>query len=300
MHAQAKINLVLRVLAHETSGYHQIETLYCRIALGDTVQVTTTDGQRSLQCTGELPPGGLGAVEENLAWRAATAYAQHTGWPAGFAIEIEKKIPVGGGLGGGSADAGAVLRALNALNPAPLPARALLGVAGSLGSDVPFLTQDTSPLALGWGRGERLLVLDALPERQCWLFSPGVAISTRDAYAWLAQEPPSHLPALIDPDVLQTWDGVAELAHNDFEGPVSERVPSVSRLLATLRSVGANKLVGRGAITQMSGSGSTVFALAGHAPSEGTQVIGWRSDEPGATVMETHTSERVEPVEFID
>jgi 4-diphosphocytidyl-2-C-methyl-D-erythritol kinase len=291
---------MLRVLARESSGYHQIETLYCRIALGDTVRVTVTEDERSLQCIGEVPAGDLGPVEDNLAWRAAAAYAERARWPGGFAIQIEKRIPVGAGLGGGSADAGAVLRALNMLSPVPLSARDLLAVAGSLGSDVPFLTQDVSALALAWGRGERLLVLDSLPERRCWLLSPGVAVSTRDAYEWLAQAPPSRSPSLFDVGSLTSWDRVGELAANDFEGPVSARIPLIAKLLATLRSAGAANLVGVGAITQLSGSGSTVFALAGRDPRDGTHRFGWRSDEPGAIVIETRTSERVEAVELID
>src|SRR3982751_6289548 len=127
--AQAKINLFLRVLARESSGYHQIETLFCRLALGDDVTVRVGVRGRSLDCNGALPSEGLGPVEQNLAWRAAVAYADAASWPIDFAIEIEKRIPVGGGLGGGSADAGAVLRALDALAPSPLAPQALLDIA---------------------------------------------------------------------------------------------------------------------------------------------------------------------------
>ncbi|MGH2897799.1 MAG: hypothetical protein ACRDMZ_03935, partial [Solirubrobacteraceae bacterium] len=103
-----------------------------------------------MDCSGPaLPAGGLGPTEQNLAFRAATAYAAQTGWPAGFAIEIVKQVPVGGGLGGGSADAGAVLRILDALSPNPLGAK-LVELATQLGADVPFMTID-SPMALAWG-----------------------------------------------------------------------------------------------------------------------------------------------------
>ena len=130
--AQAKLNLFLRVLAREDSGYHQIETLFCRIALADEVTVRVLPSGRSVESHGQwVPAGGLGPPDKNLAWRAAAAYAEVTGFPAGFHISIEKRIPVGAGLGGGSADAGAVLRALNALNPRPLPSADLLPIAGS-------------------------------------------------------------------------------------------------------------------------------------------------------------------------
>ena len=116
--AQAKVNLLLRVLAREQSGYHSIETVFLRIGISDDVVIRTGDGVqgRSIDCTGEaMPESGLGAPDENLAYRAAVAYSSATGWPASFAIEIVKRIPVGAGLGGGSADGGAVLRALDAM-----------------------------------------------------------------------------------------------------------------------------------------------------------------------------------------
>jgi 4-diphosphocytidyl-2-C-methyl-D-erythritol kinase len=216
--AQAKVNLFLRVLARETSGYHQIETLFCRIALGDMVSVRATDGERSLRCTAEgVPEADLGPPNENLAWRAAEGYLLLAGWPGGFAIEIEKRIPVGSGLGGGSADAGAVLRALNSLNPSPVPATALCVLAGSLGADVLFLTQDVSPLALAWGRGDRMLTLPALPVRPCWLFCPPFGISTGLAYQWLSASPAPAVPSVLTPDGFANWSDIALLARNDFE-----------------------------------------------------------------------------------
>src|SRR5215510_9881815 len=112
--AQAKVNLRLRVLARESSGFHSIETIFLRLDLGDDVRVRVRRAERSIDCSGPaMPTEGLGAAEQNLAYRAAVAYADATGWPSGFAIEITKQIPVGGGMGGGSADAGAVLRVLD-------------------------------------------------------------------------------------------------------------------------------------------------------------------------------------------
>ena len=181
--AFAKVNLSLRVLARETTGYHQIETLFCRIDLADDVTIhTRDDGARTVVCRN----ADLGAPEKNLAWRAAAAYGARHGWPSGFEIEIDKRIPVGGGLGGGSADAAAVLRALNAMNPEPLSPNALLEVAVSLGADVPFLASDV-PLALAWGRGERMLALPALPERDLSLVLPPFGVATGEAYQWLAE-----------------------------------------------------------------------------------------------------------------
>src|SRR5258707_1321972 len=132
--AQAKINLMLRVLGREPSGYHQLETVFQRLDLADEVTVRIGGESRSVDCTGEaMPPGGLGSPEDNLAFRAAVAYHGATGWPGTFSIEIMKRIAVGAGLGGGSADAGAVLRILDTLSPRPLGIR-LLELAAPLGA----------------------------------------------------------------------------------------------------------------------------------------------------------------------
>src|SRR3954464_9289806 len=102
--------------------------------------------------------------EKNLAYRAASLYAAETGVPHGFEIVIKKRIPIGGGLGGGSADAAAVLRILNTLAEKPLPWEQLCSLATRIGSDVPFLASDFV-MAMGWGRGDKLLQLPVLPSR---------------------------------------------------------------------------------------------------------------------------------------
>lgn len=260
--AQAKVNLFLRVLGREASGYHALETLFCRIELADMVRVRPTAGETSLDVTGSVPAQGLGPVERNLAWRAAEMYREQTRWPAGFVIEIEKRIPVGGGLGGGSADAGAVLRALNALAPAPVDESALLEMAIRLGADVPFLTT-RAPLALAWGRGERMLSLAPLPRRVMLLLTSDAGVPTADAFRWLAESRGEYrpLPHVIDAASLSSWNSVARLAHNDFEAIISPRFPTVDRALVYLRSARAAELFGDEPIVQMSGSGATVFAL---------------------------------------
>ena len=288
--AHAKINLILRVLAREESGFHSLETLFARLDLGDvvTVRVGGVGASRSVDCDREIP----GPPEQNLAYRAALAFAEATGWPAGFAIEIEKHIPMGGGLGGGSADAGAVLRALAALSPHQVRGGQLLAIAAALGSDVPYLTT-AAPLALAWGRGERMLALPPLPEATALLVIPPFPVSTAAAYAWLAasraepapgtsaavrsEAPPappaspprpaarSHspsprLPQLLSPADFATWHSIAPLATNDFEPVVFPRHPEIAEARAALRAAGAS-------IALMSGSGSTVFGIfASDAP----------------------------------
>jgi 4-diphosphocytidyl-2-C-methyl-D-erythritol kinase len=292
--AQAKLNLFLRVLAREASGYHQIETLFCRIALSDTVTVRVTPGRKTIECAGErIPAGGLGPPEKNLAWRAASAYAEVTGFPSGFDISIEKRIPVGGGLGGGSADAGGVLRALNAINPRPITTPALLQIAAALGADVPFLTQGESTLALAWGRGEQMALLSALPPSAVWLLVPEESVNTADAYRWLDDSGRQVGHTAVTAHQLTTWAGVSAIAGNDFEAVVSEHVPVVGRLLANLRRDEVRILLGSAAMVLLSGSGSCVAVVMGERAPQ-------RLEPPpplgGVSVLETETSEFVEPV----
>jgi 4-diphosphocytidyl-2-C-methyl-D-erythritol kinase len=299
--AQAKINLWLRILAREASGYHQIETLFCRLALGDGIVVRAGGRTCSLDCTGpELPDDGLGPMEKNLAWRAAHAYKARTGWPTGFAIELDKRIPVGGGLGGGSADAGAVLRALDALSPQPVGAEALVSLASSLGADVPFLTQSHTTLALGWGRGERLLSLSSLPARHVMLFAPPVRIDTAAAYGWISQKEQPRVDAslryLAD---LASWSAAGRLAANDFEEVVSVRHESLRLLLDTLRGDQYDSLFGPRRIVQMSGSGSTIFVAYDERPVHASS-FAIRVPEANVRTFSTVTAERVEEVEVLD
>ncbi|MBC7893954.1 MAG: 4-(cytidine 5'-diphospho)-2-C-methyl-D-erythritol kinase [Cytophagaceae bacterium] len=290
--AQAKINLVLRVLAREASGYHQVETLLCRIDLADRVRVRLNATGRSLECGGpSMPAGGLGPTEKNLAWRAATAFVEAAAWRTGFAIEVEKHIPVGGGLGGGSADAGAVLRCLNVLAPRPLSRTRLLELASALGADVPFLTQDLSVLALGWGRGDRLLALPALPERPCLIVSAPFGVNTADAYGWLSEAGvPSHPGSVSSVAELGSWPSVDAISANDFEQPVFGRMAALHSAFTELDAHRGPRGL---AVVRMSGSGSTLFGLydgTGHAIPL----------PEGFTVRETRTSGAVSAVGTAD
>jgi 4-diphosphocytidyl-2-C-methyl-D-erythritol kinase len=282
--AQAKVNLFLRVLAREASGYHQLETLFQRLELGDDVRVRVGVSGRSLDCGGV----DLGPTERNLAWRAALAYAEATGWPDGFAIEVAKRIPTGAGLGGGSADAGAVLRCLNVLAPRPLSPNELLALAAPLGADVPFLTAE-APLALAWGRGERMFALPTLPTRRVHLALFGEGVSTGEAFAALAerrQGAPRVRPIVWTAERLTRWDDVALIATNDFEDvifPLREDIAAVRRMFGEVtRRVDAlhqatepgGAAVGEDSgdsvpIALMTGSGATVCLLT---PMDGVEV----------------------------
>jgi 4-diphosphocytidyl-2-C-methyl-D-erythritol kinase len=290
--AQAKINLLLRVGARDSSGFHAISTWFLRLDLADEIVVRVGGNARAIDVSGpRLPPGGLGAPEKNLAYRAAVAYAERTGWPTGYSIELTKNIPVGGGLGGGSADAGAVLRALDALAAKPLGNQALVELAASLGSDVPFLTSENIA-AFGTGRGEKLQPIDPLPPRDVLLVVPDFAISTADAYRWLDESRP-NLPApnelqtwLVPMSALTSWELLSEtpLHTNDFEAVVEQQHPALLQFRERLTSSGAR-------IAHLAGSGSTVFGVFDASPPPARDV------GVDALVIPTRTSSRVVQVD---
>lgn len=286
--APAKVNLRLRILAREASGYHQLETIFLRLELADTVRVRRANGH-SLDVSGDVGAAALGPTERNLAWRAAHAYVEASAMRDGWAIELEKHIPVGGGLGGGSADAGAVLRALDAMSPAPLGEARLLTLATSLGADVPFLTS-THVCALGWGRGERLLALEPPPPRHVILLVPSFGVSTADAYGWLSSHPRSAAreeTGVLEPAALATWEGIAAVAVNDFETVVAAHHPVLAALVEGLCAAGC-------APAMLSGSGSVVYGVLPEGVSSPPRV-----DEP-CTMLQTRSASRVEQVSVLD
>lgn len=266
--AQAKLNLHLRVFSREESGYHSIETIFHRIDLSDDLLVEITPRGRTLDVEGHA----TGPVESNLAWRAAELYADHSGWPTGFKISLTKRIPVGAGMGGGSADAAAILRALNSLSPNPIATQGLMHVAAKLGADVPFLTGD-AVMALAWGRGERMLSLPPLSRQDLLLMTPEFSVSSADAYRWLDEDRAKRKEAremmeepedagdslLIDGVDLGTWHSIAKFARNDFEPVVVARFPEIGVHLDRLRS-------SRSMFSQMTGSGSTIFGVLDSPP----------------------------------
>jgi 4-diphosphocytidyl-2-C-methyl-D-erythritol kinase len=250
--AQAKVNLALRVFAKQPDGYHSIETVFLRLELGDDVEVRTTRGEKSIRCF-EMRDR---RPEENLAYRAAEVFAAETGWPKGFEIEIVKNIPIGGGMGGGSAGAAAVLRILNTLATNPVSGDRLLQMAATLGSDVPFLASDYA-MAMSWGRGERILELKRLPPREVELFFPPFGIDTSEAYALLDEDRGKYTgpgPELTT-EMFRTWESAAAHSVNDFEPVVRRHWPAIDALLAH-----ADR---QGQFYRMSSSGSTLFRITG-------------------------------------
>lgn len=251
--APAKVNLRLRILAREESGYHSLETVFCAISLADEIRVERAAPGIRLSVDGDVDTG---PPERNLAVRAAELFYRELGEEPGVDIRLTKRIPSAAGLGGGSSDAAATLRALNALHGGPFARPALLEMAAELGADVPFFVCG-SPLALAWGRGERLMPLPPLPARPVLVVHPGEAMPTAEAFARIAEvRAGSYRPsaALIEPEALVTWDGVAALAENDFEPGAVERIPVLGDALRAMKSAGAR-------IALLAGSGSSVFGI---------------------------------------
>ena len=251
--AHAKLNLFLRVLAREDDGYHAIETLFCLVSLADEIEVRRTAATGiSLDTAG----ADLGPESENLAVRAARLVLDATGHRFGVRIRLGKRIPVGGGLGGGSSDAAAVLTAVNALAGNAVPRHELLQFGARLGADVPFFVTG-APLALAWGHGDRLLRLPGLPAAPALLVVPPRPVATPEAYSWIdaARTGGGRRGAVaLDLDTLRTWGDIGRMAGNDFESPVFSRHPEIRAAFEAM--VGTRPLVCR-----MSGSGSTLFAV---------------------------------------
>ena len=277
--AHAKVNLFLRVLAREHSGFHQIETAFLLLELADQIEVRRIDRGVTLAVDGP----DLGPWDENLAVRAAKAVLDATGAKFGVEIVLTKKIPTRAGLGGGSTDAAATLHAVNALAGNAVPRHELNHLAARLGSDVAFFAAQV-PAALGWGRGERLLALTPPPAAPALVALPrDVAVSTPDAYRWWDQSgvhDGSRGPVVLEPDSLSTWGSVGRLGANDFELPVFGKHPEI-------RSVYERLAATRPYWVRMSGSGSAVAAVYRNARDRDDAVARLGSKEQ--TILPTDT-----------
>jgi len=250
--AHAKLNLLLRILAREASGFHQIETAFALLELADEIVVTRMDRGVSLTVNGP----DLGPADENLAVRAARAVLEATGNKFGVAIALTKRIPIRAGLGGGSSDAAATLHAVNALAGDAVPRHELLHFAARLGADVPFFASG-APAALGWGRGERLYRLAALPAAPALIAVPPVAVATPDAYAWwdaAHTRDTARGPVVLDANALANWGSIGRLGGNDFEGVVFGKHPPIRALFERLAGT-------RPLWVRLAGSGSAVAAV---------------------------------------
>ena len=180
--APAKVNLHLEVLGRDTLGYHLLETVFQTLEWADQVTLRPCSGGISLACSDPNLPTDA----SNLAWQAAAAYLALRPGLDGVAIELTKRLPAGGGLGGGSSDAAAVLRGLAQLDPHPLPAEDMHALAASLGSDVPFFL--VGGCAHASGRGEILTPLRDLQAQPVTVLIPPVHCSTPKVFQALTED----------------------------------------------------------------------------------------------------------------
>ncbi len=259
--APAKLNLSLQVGTQRPDGYHDLRTIFQTVDFGDEMEVSVQHGApRSvdLRCDRkDLEHRG------NHAWRAAHAVLEHIGLQVQVRIVLRKAIPTGAGLGGGSSDAGAALRALVELLDGMLSPALAHEIAASLGSDVPFFLVGGTAAAIG--RGTELQPLRDLPRQSVVLLLPPVEVSTAWAYGALAERRRS-LTEFDRTNTMgaSTWDsgfpapGAMESPgswmRNDFEAPVLDHFPLVAECRQLVRAQGATHAM-------MSGSGSAVFGL---------------------------------------
>ena len=251
--APAKLNFRLMVLAREEDGFHQIETLFARIRLADEIDIAPgTNGIRLRVANAQLGP-----PEDNLVFRAAVAFQLRIARTLDLDIELDKHVPAGAGLGGGSSDAAATLMELNRMHGAPLAAHELHALATTLGSDVPFFLSP-APFAIAWGRGERILPLTPPPDAHVLIGIADQPVSTAEAYALLAAHRRSHahaplppLPAHVD---LARWEMIARYAVNDFEDVLLSLLPGAAALRQCFERAGAM-------IARLTGSGAAVFGI---------------------------------------
>lgn len=252
--AHAKINLFLRILARETSGYHQIETAFALLDLADELVARRTAEKGEVTLETDAPD--LGPVDLNLAVRGARAVLDATGGTFGVALALTKRIPVQAGLGGGSSDAAAALHAVNALAGGAVPRHELLHLAARLGADVPFFASGAA-VALAWGRGERLYRLAAPPAAPALVAVPPLRVATPDAYRWwdaMHPAPTARGPVVLDAEALATWGSIGRMGGNDFELPVFGKIPELRALYEKVAGT-------RPYWVRLCGSGSAVAAV---------------------------------------
>ena len=251
--AYAKLNLMLDILSTLPNGYHDLFMVMQSVSLYDLVTLDENDsGALTVSCSDPAIPAGEG----NLAYKAAKRFFDETGLPMqGLDIHIEKHIPHAAGLAGGSADAAAVLRALNRMYGAPLTPDELETLAARVGSDVPFCVRGGTALATG--RGEKLEALPPLPVCKFVVCKPDFSISTPELFRKLDQtglrchpDTAGILDALRRGELRQ----ICRRMYNVFEDVDDRRLRTVAEIKGRLLDCGA-----LGAI--MTGTGSAVFGV---------------------------------------
>lgn len=253
--APAKVNLALHVVGRRADSYHLLDSIAVFTRLGDRVAIEPAD-ELSLVVSGPFASHAP-ADRSDLAWRAAEAFFAHVGRPPAALVRVEKNIPAGAGLGGGSSDAAAVLNALNAFCAANAPPEALSAIGLKLGADVPMCLAGRALRARGIG--EDISVVEGWPALPMVLVWPGRPVPTAAVFSALASRDNPPLPqAPPVPDVRALAEWLAA-CRNDLQAPARALAPEIG---AALDALGGTQgcLVAR-----MSGSGSACFGLFAEA-----------------------------------
>lgn len=250
--AAAKINLHLRVYPRRSDGFHGIRSLFQAVSLADLLVIRSLKGSDTIEIDGDFDC----PAESTTVYKAAAAYLRAAGLRRGLSIKVEKRIPAGAGLGGGSSDAASVLIGLEALLHGGLGQAELIALGASIGSDVPFFLEAAA--ALVSGRGELVEPIDARDDFSLLLVDPGFPVSTAAAYARLDRErvDDSGEPDPGPSELLAAYRGPIRdwRFANSFEAVIAAQGPAIARVESLLLSSGA-------LFSAMSGSGSTVFGV---------------------------------------
>ncbi len=302
----AKINLFLAVTGRRSDGYHNLVSVAAPLDFGDVLEAESSGQGPSFAKVSEGTAGDLFTLEcdraevpvdeTNLILRAARAFAAATGWNERVAFKLTKRIPLGAGLGGGSSNAVAALRALNQLSGGRLAEARLAELAAGLGSDCALFLRNAPVIMRGRGSDIEVLpraAVQRLSGRRVLLFKPAFAISTAWAYGRMAASAGTstggsderrslYLPLAAAEARLAEWlrgdAAVEELFFNNLEAVAFEKYPALPVLLEKLRRE-------FGAAAQMSGSGSACFALGGALSGRGNGPGGQVEPAPGTASM---------------
>jgi len=289
--APAKINLSLRVVGTRRDGFHELRTVFQSIALHDTLTIRRSRGPFRLTCDDPTCPGD----ESNLIWRAADRMwnaAARRGRPRDLAIDLRKRIPMNAGLGGGSSDAAAAIRALARIWR--VDAGRAHAIGRELGADVPYFFEGGT--VLGLERGDLLFPL--IDRARAWvvLVLPDFGVSTKEAFGWWDEAsdagPPLQGPTRNDwrPERTAVGEFVESPEYvNDLEPVVSHRHPAIARVVTRLRALGASHAA-------MTGSGSTIFGLFDSRPAadRASHAVRLHSQRTVVTTVVTTTVNRTQ------
>jgi 4-diphosphocytidyl-2-C-methyl-D-erythritol kinase len=249
----AKINLDLRVLHKRSDGYHELRTVFQTISLADTIDLEYRPGRTQIDLKSNFN------IPDNIVVKAADIVMKTTGKTGRIGFVLQKNIPLGGGLGGGSSNAASVLLALPILLRKPLPMEKLMEMATGLGSDVPFFLLGGT--AVGLSRGTELYPLSDIRPRPALLLAPGIHVTTAEAYAKLGRQSIACSSSPVIDGFQAVVRRMADSSPGDEWGCVNDFETVVFRLHPQLKSIKGKllKLGARPAL--MSGSGSSLFGI---------------------------------------